>query len=245
MPRLLSFLRIPAVSRLGFVPRLLPMVIVTSLALVGVKSVGLVQQALASGSAATPADPAASAPKRQAPAGAAAAPAPAPVPQPEVIAPPAPVAPSEPPVSAAERSILLDLRKRRTELEGREAALATREGMLAATEKRLTDRAAELADLQRRLEALETARRDRDEESWRGLVKLYETMKPREAAAIFNDLDRPVLLAVLDRMKEAKAAPVLAAMAPERARQITVELAQRRTQANRPADPVPPRPPGG
>jgi len=245
MPRLPSFLRIPAVSRLGFVPRLLPMVIVTSLALVGVKSFGLVQQALASGSAAASASPAASPPRRQAPAGAATAPAPTPMPQPEVIAPPAPVAPSEPPVSAAERSILLDLRKRRAELEGREAALATREGMLAATEKRLTDRAAELADLQRRLEALETARRDRDEESWRGLVKLYETMKPREAAAIFNDLDRPVLLAVLDRMKESKAAPVLAAMQPERARQITADLAQRRTQANRLADPVPPRPPGG
>ena len=239
-----SLLRVPAVSRLGFVPRLLPMVIVTSLALVGLKSVGLVQQALASGGAAASAPAAASTPKR-APPGAATAPAPTPVAQPEVIAPPAPVAPSEPPVSAAERSILLDLRKRRAELEGREAALAAREGMLAATEKRMADRATELADLQRRLEALETARRDRDEESGRGLVKLYETMKPREAAAIFNDLDRPVLLAVLDRMKEAKAAPVLAAMQPERARQITAELAQRRTQANRPADPVPPRPPGG
>jgi flagellar motility protein MotE (MotC chaperone) len=245
IPRVPSLLRLPAVSRLGFVPRLLPMVIVTSLALVGMKSVGLVQHALASGGAAAPATPAPAPPKRQPPPGAATAPAPPPVQQPEVIAPAAPLAPSEPPVSAAERSILLDLRKRRAELEGREAALATREGMLAATEKRLTDRATELADLQRRLEALETARRDRDEESWRGLVKLYETMKPREAAAIFNDLDRPVLLAVLDRMKEAKAAPVLAAMQPERARQITAELAQRRTQANRPADPVPPRPSGG
>jgi flagellar motility protein MotE (MotC chaperone) len=165
--------------------------------------------------------------------------------QPEVIAPPAPAAPAEPPVSAAERALLLDLRKRRTDLEAREAALASREGILAATEKRLADRAGELADLQKRLEALETARRERDEENWKGLVKLYETMKPRDAAAIFNDLDRPVLLAVLDRMKEAKAAPVLAAMQPERARQITADLAQRRTQANRPADPAPPRAPGG
>jgi flagellar motility protein MotE (MotC chaperone) len=178
-----------------------------------------------------------------------AATAPAPVlpqgPQPEVIATPAPAAPAEPPVSAAERSLLLDLRKRRAELEEREAALASREGILAATEKRLADRAGELADLQKRLEALEGARRERDEENWKGLVKLYETMKPRDAAAIFNDLDRPVLLAVLDRMKEAKAAPVLAAMQPERARQITADLAQRRTQANRPADPAPPRAPGG
>ena len=33
-------------------------------------------------------------------------------------------------------------------------------------------------------------------------MKLYEAMKPRDAAAIFNDLDQPVLLQVVDRMKE-------------------------------------------
>jgi len=236
--------RMGRAGRLRFVPRLLPLVIVTSLALVGSKSAGLLQQALAAGGAAA-AFPASQAPQRTPPPGAATAPALPPVAQPEVITPPPPAAPAEPSVSAAERGILLDLRKRRTELEEREAALTSREGILAATEKRLSDRAAELADLQRRLEALEEARKDRDEENWSGLVKVYETMKPRDAAAIFNDLDRPVLLAVLDRMREAKAAPILAAMQPERARQITAELAQRRTQANRPAEPRPARPQGG
>lgn len=232
-------------ARLRFVPRLLPLVIVTSLALVGSKSAGLLQQALAAGGAPTP-SASGQAPPRSPPPGAATAPALPAVAQPEVITPPPPAAPAAPPVSAAERGILLDLRKRRSELEEREAALASREGILAATEKRLSDRAAELADLQRRLEALDGARKERDEENWRGLVKVYETMRPRDAAAIFNDLDRPVLLAVLDRMKEAKAAPILAAMQPERARQITAELAQRRTQANRPSDPQPAaRPQGG
>ena len=66
--------------------------------------------------------------------------------------------------------------------------------------------------------------------SWQGLVKLYEAMKPRDAATIFNDLDMPVLLQVVDRMKEAKAAPVLAAMQPDKARDLTARLAQMRTQ---------------
>lgn len=233
--------------RLPFVPRLLPAVIVALVALAGVKSAGLVRQAMAGAAPPAASAPAAKPPPPRPPPGAATAPAPVPTNEspPEVIAPPTPAAPGEPPVSAAERALLLDLRKRRTELESREAALASREGILAATEKRLADRAGELADLQKRLEALESARRERDEENWKGLVKLYETMKPRDAAAIFNDLDRPVLLAVLDRMKESKAAPVLAAMQPERARQITADLAQRRTQSNRPADPAPPRAPGG
>ena len=102
---------------------------------------------------------------------------------------------------------------------------------MGAAERRLTARIDELSALQKRLEALETARQSHDDANWRGLVKLYENMKPRDAAAIFNDLELPVLLPVLDRMKEAKAAPVLAAMQPERARQVTAELAQMRTRA--------------
>jgi flagellar motility protein MotE (MotC chaperone) len=54
-------------------------------------------------------------------------------------------------------------------------------------------------------------------------------MKPKDAAAIFNDLQMPVLLQVLDRMKDAKAAAVMAAMNPDRARDVTAELAQMRT----------------
>ena len=103
---------------------------------------------------------------------------------------------------------------------------------MAAVEKRLASRVDELTALQHRLEGLETLRKDRDDQNWRGLVKMYEAMKPRDAALIFNDLDLPVLLPVLDRMKEAKAAPILSAMTPDRARLVTGELAQLRTKSN-------------
>jgi flagellar motility protein MotE (MotC chaperone) len=139
---------------------------------------------------------------------------------------------SAPPISDAERALLLDLRQRRSELDVREAAIAAREAGLAAAEHKLDQRVDELAALQKKLEALETGRKDREEAGWRGIVKTYESMKPKEAAAIFNDLEQPVLLQVLDRMKEAKAAPVLAAMQPDKARQITAELAKMRAQAN-------------
>jgi flagellar motility protein MotE (MotC chaperone) len=142
--------------------------------------------------------------------------------------------PPEPPISDSERALLVDLRARRAELDAREAALASRETVLGAAEKRLAARIEELTSLQRKLETLEVARKDRDEANWRGLVKLYESMKPRDAATIFNDLDMPILLQVVDRMKEMKAAPVLAAMQPDRARQLTAELAQMRLRANAP-----------
>jgi flagellar motility protein MotE (MotC chaperone) len=57
-------------------------------------------------------------------------------------------------------------------------------------------------------------------------------MKPRDAAAIFNEMDLAILLPIVDRMKELKAAPVLAAMEPDRARRLTSELARMREKAN-------------
>ncbi len=61
-------------------------------------------------------------------------------------------------------------------------------------------------------------------------MKVYEGMKPRDAATIFNDLDMNVLLGVVDRMKDRKAAPVLAAMQPDKARELTTKLATLRTK---------------
>ena len=147
--------------------------------------------------------------------------------------PPQPAAapPAEPPVNEAERALLLDLRARRTVLDTREQALANREATQAAAEQHLNERVAQLTALQTRLEALDQTRRERDEANWRGLVKTYEAMRPRDAAVILNDMDPPVLLQVLDRMKEAKAALVLAAMQPDRARTATAALAQSRSRS--------------
>ncbi|MBV8592516.1 MAG: hypothetical protein JO212_21065 [Acetobacteraceae bacterium] len=137
-------------------------------------------------------------------------------------------------MSEADRAILLDLRKRREELDAHERAIAAREAVVAAAEHKLAGRVDELQALQKRLEGLESARAARDEANWRGLVKLYESMKPRDAANIFNDLDMPVLLQIMDRMKEAKAALIVGSMQPDKARQLTTELAQMRTKANTP-----------
>ena len=59
------------------------------------------------------------------------------------------------------------------------------------------------------------------------LVKIYETMKPKAAAEIFDRLEMSVLIRVVERMREAKSADVLARMDPVRARQVTAELARR------------------
>lgn len=227
----------------GFAPRLLPVTVACLAALLVVKSVSLVRAAVpASASAAAPAGsvPAAPAPVPAKPT----ARPPATTQSPAVPTTPAPLAvpaarPAEVPVSDSERALLLELRQRREELDARTQAAAAREALLAAAERRINTRVEELKALQARLEALESNRSSRDEANWRGLVKVYETMKPRDAAVIMNELDMLVLLGVLDRMKETKTAPILAAMQPDRARLVTAELAQLRQRSNSPARPAP------
>ena len=212
--------------------RLLPVTIFAMAGLLVVKSAQLVHAAAATGSEQTTT----TVPAAIAPAHASAVEAPKAAALPGTVAPKPPeVASGPPPISEGERTVLLELRQRRLELDGREATLAARESVLVATEQKLSARVAELQALQKKLEGLETAREQREDTSWRGLVKLYESMKPRDAAVIFNDLDMPVLLQVVDRMKEAKAAPVLAAMQADKARELTTKLADMRTRRDSPS----------
>jgi len=136
---------------------------------------------------------------------------------------PAPAGP--PPVSDSEKALLQELRARRQDLD----AVANRESVLIAAQQKLTARVDELQALQKNLEGLSAAQKQKEDAGWQGLVKLYESMKPKDAATIFNDLSMPVLLQIMDRMKDAKAASIMAAMNPDKARDVTGQLAQLRT----------------
>lgn len=130
-----------------------------------------------------------------------------------------------PSVPPAELSLLADLKARKVSLDGRQSALTARERALSAAEKQVSARMAELTALQKKIENETEARKDAASAQTMRLVAMYEAMKPADAAAIFNDLDRGVLLAVLRRMNVRRAAAIMAAMAPQRARLVTAELA--------------------
>ena len=205
--------------------RLLPLALLGAVMLVLVKA----ERMIAASWTAPPEAVRSTAPPRPAPMAALAQPAPAAsAPAQPASAPPAPPPPG--PEAAAERALLESLRARRAEIDARQAAATQREQLVTAAERRLAQRVEELATLQARLETLERERAQREEAGLRGLVKLYEGMRPRDAAAIFDDLDMPVLLPIVDRMREARAAPVMAAMRPERARALTAELTKLRSE---------------
>lgn len=130
--------------------------------------------------------------------------------------------------SDAEIDVLQSLAKRREALERREKELATREALLNVAEAEVEQKITELKILQTEIEKLLGKQTDVQENRLRSLVKIYENMKPQEAARIMNTLDMDVLLDVIGRMSERRSAPILANMVPDRARAVTIRLAEQR-----------------
>ncbi|MCC7045342.1 MAG: hypothetical protein IT562_01395 [Alphaproteobacteria bacterium] len=137
-------------------------------------------------------------------------------------------------MSQTEIDILQALGDRRRQLDDRERAVEQREAMLKAAEQRITEKVNELKAIQAKLEGALKKQDSEREEQLRRLVKVYENMKPKEAARIFEQLDDGVLIDVAERMKEVKLAPVLAGMEPKKATLVTTELAKRRENTKTP-----------
>ncbi|MEQ9609590.1 MAG: hypothetical protein RLN99_18170 [Kiloniellaceae bacterium] len=127
-----------------------------------------------------------------------------------------------------ELQLLQSLSQRREELEQRARDIDEREILLKAAEQRIDQKIKDLERLQASIEAVLIQHDEQTEEQMQSLVRIYESMKPKDAARIFEELDMDVLLEVVERMKERKTAPILAQMNPERAKEVTLELAQRR-----------------
>ncbi len=126
-----------------------------------------------------------------------------------------------------EVDVLQQLSKRRTELDARARQLDEREALVSAAEQRMDQKMAELKAMQSTLQDLLKQRSTAEETQLQSLVKIYENMKPKAAAGVFEELDMDILLEVVSRMKERKVAPILALMTPTRAKELTFELAQR------------------
>ncbi len=130
--------------------------------------------------------------------------------------------------SQSEIELLQNLAARRKEIDQREQEVKQREVLLAAAEKRLEGKIGELKDVQIQIEGLIRKYNAQEETEIKRLVTIYEGMKPKDAARIFDQLDLKILLGIIERMREAKSSPIIAQMTPERAKEITTQIAQRR-----------------
>jgi flagellar motility protein MotE (MotC chaperone) len=143
--------------------------------------------------------------------------------------------PDHPPPSAGERAVLESLNQRRQELEARARELDVRENLLSATEKRVEARLAEIKEAEARINATVHKKDEAEAARFKGLVSMYENMKAKDAAKIFDRLDMRVLLELASQINPRRMSDILAQMSPDVAERLTGEIAARAGAVEKPA----------
>src|ERR1700710_1492456 len=130
-------------------------------------------------------------------------------------------------VSPSERAILERLQTRRQELEQRAREVEIRESLLKAAEKRIDARAEEAKATEARLVGVSGQKAEQDAARFKGIITMYEGMKPKDAAKVFDRLEMSVLFEIASQIAPRKMSDILGLMATEAAERLTVELARR------------------
>lgn len=133
--------------------------------------------------------------------------------------------------SPAERALYERLQERRQELDGRARDMELRENLIKAAEQRLDGRIEELKELEGGKGSASAAR-------LKSLIVMYETMKPKEAARIFDRLEMKTLVEVVNQMNPRKVSDILAQMKPDVAERLTLELVRYKAGADRALPPT-------
>lgn len=132
--------------------------------------------------------------------------------------------------SAVKGDLYKDLAKRRSQLDKKEKEIAVREALLSAAERELDQKLRELTNIRSEIEAAMKKRSDEEQARIDSLVKIYEGMKPKDAASILNTLDLDVLMVIMTKMTERKSSAILSEMSTDRARTITTMMAAQRQE---------------
>jgi len=121
---------------------------------------------------------------------------------------------------------LQKLAERRQELDRRSRELDDREKLLEAVEIRIVERTKSLKKIEETITAALKVHDAREKAQLDSLVKIYSSMKPKDAAQIFNSLDDNILISIAENMKEKKMGAILAKMSLDKAKKLTVNLAE-------------------
>jgi len=131
------------------------------------------------------------------------------------------------PVSPSERAILKRLQARRQELEQRAREIEIRESLMKAAEKRIESRVEEMKSIEAKASAVNDQKNEAENARFKGIITMYESMKPKDAAKVFDRLEMPVLIQIASQIAPRKMSDILGLMSPEAAERLTVELAHR------------------
>jgi flagellar motility protein MotE (MotC chaperone) len=135
--------------------------------------------------------------------------------------------PNQQSVSPSERAILERLQARRQELEQRAREIDIRESLLKSAEKRIEGRVEEMKATEARITTATGQKAETDAARFKGIITMYEGMKPKDAAKVFDRLEMSVLYEIASQIAPRKMSDILGLMQPESAERLTVELARR------------------
>jgi flagellar motility protein MotE (MotC chaperone) len=133
------------------------------------------------------------------------------------------------PVSPAERAVLERLQSRRQELDARAREMDIRDSLLKAAEKRVETQVQDLKATESRITAANEQKSEADAARFKGIVTMYENMKPKDAAKVFDRLEMPVLFEIASKIAPRKMSDILGQMSPDVAERLTTEMARRVT----------------
>jgi len=139
------------------------------------------------------------------------------------------VPPQDQPVSPAERAVLERLQSRRQELDARAREMDIRDSLLKAAEKRVESQVQDLKATESRIAAANEQKSEADAARFKGIVTMYENMKPKDAAKVFDRLQMPVLFEIASKIAPRKMSDILGQMSPDVAERLTTEMARHAT----------------
>lgn len=134
--------------------------------------------------------------------------------------------PSSPSTSftQSEIAILQELAERREYLDLRSKEIDRKAIQLKVAEEELDKKLKQLQNYEIQLKNLIKDYTAKEKEKINSLVKLYSSMKPKDAARIFDNLDTEIIVSLLTEMKPSSSSAILSQMNPQKAKEVTDEL---------------------
>jgi len=125
---------------------------------------------------------------------------------------------------------LESIEAQRAALERKRRAVQIAENDLITQKRIIEEEKSRLNQMMKRIEKLVGKLDEEEAKKVSKLAKLYESMKPQDAAKIASSLDIDMLTNIVASMKEKKAAKMLSALPPKKAAEISRRLGRSKSK---------------
>ncbi|GBQ24647.1 hypothetical protein AA12717_1847 [Gluconacetobacter sacchari DSM 12717] len=136
---------------------------------------------------------------------------------------------TDPEVTKAETALIRNIVARQSTFDTEQKSLEEQKRIIDAAQSALNEKMRDLDSTMAALAERQAAHRETMSAETDRLVRIYEEMPPKEAAAVFNIMDIHVLVSVANRMNPRKISAVMGYMMPERVNIVSQYMAGIRT----------------